>query len=187
MGSRVLAKPCRPARKATDGVRLSRRCGPFRDIAGANGGPSWGSAVAPAPRADLRGRAERCAVRKREHRPGRTAVHPCLSAPPSASCRPGGTTELRKPMVAPAGRRTLTGWRVNAAGCPATPEDYRKVCDRPMTCRPSIARFFIGRAEAAAVWRAGRHIRFACHAVEIAFVIPGPVPGIHVFPVPPSS
>ncbi len=45
-GHGALAKPCRSARKATDGVRLSRRCGPFRGIAGANGGLSWGGSWA---------------------------------------------------------------------------------------------------------------------------------------------
>ncbi|MGO4525601.1 hypothetical protein AB4097_12145 [Microvirga sp. 2MCAF35] len=38
-----------------------------------------------------------------------------------------------KLMVAPAKWGDQLGWRVNVAGCPATSEDYRMSCDRPMT------------------------------------------------------
>jgi hypothetical protein len=134
-GHGALAKPCRSARKATDGVRLSRRCSPFRGIAGPGGSLSWGKpslqsivrisgsvprdALFEEGSVDPKGQIHlsRPLVRA-GHWLGRTAVHPCLSAPPSASCHPAGTTELKKPMVAPAGRGNQTGWRVNAAGCP---------------------------------------------------------------------
>ncbi len=79
-GHGALAKPCRSARKATDGVRLSRRCSPFRGIAGPGGSLSWGK---PSLQRIVRIRAERCAVCRGERGPER-------ANPLVASAGPGG-------------------------------------------------------------------------------------------------